>query len=38
MDTVQITALVCVLCAAGIGAVYFVWTRKKSQPGVKEVQ
>jgi hypothetical protein len=35
MDAVQITVLVCALCAAGIGAVYFVWTRKNSQPSVK---
>jgi hypothetical protein len=26
---------VCTLCAAGIGAIYFVWSRKNSQPGVK---
>jgi len=35
MDAIQVTALVCALCAAGIGAVYFVWTRKNSQPSVK---
>jgi hypothetical protein len=35
MDPILLTVLVCALCAAGIGAVYLVWTRKNSQPGVK---
>ena len=28
MDPLVLTALVCTLCVAGIGAVYFVWLRK----------
>ena len=32
MDPVLLTALVCALCAAAIGAVYFIWLRKPSQP------
>jgi hypothetical protein len=32
MDPVLVTALVCVLCAAAVGAIYFVWTRKNTQP------
>ena len=32
MDPVIVTVLVCTLCVAGIGAVYFVWLRKSGQP------
>ncbi len=38
MDPVLLTALVCVLCAAAVGAIYFVWYRKtdaSAQPGEK---
>ena len=38
MDPVLLTALVCVLCAAAVGAIYFVWNRKTgpaAQPGDK---
>jgi hypothetical protein len=28
MDPFVVVALVCTLCVAGIGAVYFVWIRK----------
>ena len=30
MDPLIVTALVCTLCVAGIGAIYFVWVRKPS--------
>jgi hypothetical protein len=32
MDPIVVTALVCALCAAGIGAIYFIWLRKGGQP------
>ena len=31
MNPLLVVALVCTLCVAGIGAIYFVWNRKPSQ-------
>jgi hypothetical protein len=31
MTPLALTALICTLCVAGIGAVYFVWVRKSDR-------
>ena len=31
MNSLLVLALVCTLCVAGIGAVYFVWVRKRTR-------
>ncbi len=30
MNSLLVLALVCTLCVAGIGAIYFVWVRKRT--------
>ena len=30
MTPLSVLALVCTLCVAGIGAIYFVWVRKRT--------